>query len=165
MWLVAAADAEAAPVASRRMAERRRKFWGWGYEDQQPPAAEVEQAGRGAREHLGFGPGEVEPPPRLEDVELPPPRIEPPASLAHICRSDPYERVSHAYGKAYRDLVRAFRGRFDHPPDVVAHPGDERELERAARLVRRRGRRGDSLRWRAPAWSAGWSRACPRTPS
>ena len=129
MWLVAAADAEAAPVASRRMAERRRKFWGWGYEDQQPPAAEVEQAGRGAREHLGFGPGEVEPPPRLEDVELPPPRIEPPASLAHICRSDPYERVSHAYGKAYRDLVRAFRGRFDHPPDVVAHPGDERELE------------------------------------
>ena len=112
------------------MAERRRKFWGWGYEDQQPPAAEVEEAGRGAREHLGFGPGEVEPPPRLEDVELPPPRIEPPASLAHICRSDPYERVSHAYGKAYRDLVRAFRGRFDHPPDVVAHPGDERELER-----------------------------------
>ena len=111
------------------MAERRRKFWGWGYEDQQPPQAEVEQAGRGAREHLGFGPAEVEPPPRLEDVELPPPRIQPPASLAQICRSDPYERASHAYGKAYRDLVRAFRGRFDHPPDVVAHPGDERELE------------------------------------
>ena len=25
--------------------------------------------------------------------------------------------------------MRAFRGRFDHPPDVVAHPRDERELE------------------------------------
>ena len=25
--------------------------------------------------------------------------------------------------------MRAYRGRFDHPPDVVAHPGDERELE------------------------------------
>jgi alkyldihydroxyacetonephosphate synthase len=111
------------------MAERRRKFWGWGYEDQQPPAAEVEQAGRAARDHLGFGPAEVEQPPRLEDVQLPPPRIEPPASLAAICRSDPYERASHSYGKAYRDLVRAFRGRFDHPPDVVAHPRDERELE------------------------------------
>ena len=111
------------------MAERRRKFWGWGYEDQQPPAAEVEQAGRAARDHLGFGPAEVEQPPRLEDVRLPPPRIEPPASLAAICRSDPYERASHSYGKAYRDLVRAFRGRFDHPPDVVAHPRDERELE------------------------------------
>jgi alkyldihydroxyacetonephosphate synthase len=111
------------------MAERRRKFWGWGYEDQQQPQAEVEQAGRGAREHLGFGPAQVEPPPRLDEVELPPPRIQPPASLAHICRTDPYERASHAYGKAYRDLVRAFRGRFDHPPDVVAHPRDERELE------------------------------------
>jgi alkyldihydroxyacetonephosphate synthase len=112
------------------MAERRRKLWGWGYEDQQPPAAEVEQAGRAAREHLGFGPQEVEPPPRVEGIRLPPPRIEPPASLARICRTDPYERASHTYGKAYRDLVRALRGRFDHPPDVVAHPRDERELER-----------------------------------
>ncbi len=112
------------------MAERRRKFWGWGYEDQQPAQTEVEQVGRGARQHLGFGPAEVEPPPRLEDVELPPARIKPPASLAHICRADTYERASHAYGKAYRDLVRAFRGRFDHPPDVVAHPRDERDLER-----------------------------------
>jgi alkyldihydroxyacetonephosphate synthase len=111
------------------MAERRRKFWGWGYEDQQPPPAEVERAGRAAREHLGFGPAEVEPPPRLEDLELPPPRLEPPASLAAICRSDPHERASHTYGQAYRDLVRAFRGRFDHPPDLVAHPRDEHELE------------------------------------
>ena len=111
------------------MAERRRKFWGWGYEDQQPPATEVEQAGRAARDHLGFGPAEVERPPRLEDVRLPPPRIEPRASLAGICGTDPYERASHSYGKAYRDLARAFRGRFDHPPDVVAHPRDERELE------------------------------------
>jgi alkyldihydroxyacetonephosphate synthase len=112
-----------------RMAERRRKLWGWGYEDQQPPQAEVEQAGRAARQHLGFEPAEVELPPRLEDVELRPPRIQAPASLAQICRTDAYERTSHAYGKAYRDLVRAFRGRFDHPPDVVAHPRDERELE------------------------------------
>jgi alkyldihydroxyacetonephosphate synthase len=112
------------------MAERRRKLWGWGYEDQQPPAAEVEQAGRAAREHLGFGPQEMEPPPRVEEIRLPPPRIEPPASLAGICRTDAYERASHTYGKAYRDVVRAFRGRFDHPPDVVAHPRDERDLER-----------------------------------
>jgi alkyldihydroxyacetonephosphate synthase len=118
-----------APTGSvLRVSERRLKFWGWGFEDQQPTAAEMEQAGRAAREQLGFGPAEIERPPRLEDLELPPPRIEPPASLAPICRRDPYERASHACGKAYRDLVRAFRGRFDHPPDVVAHPGDEREL-------------------------------------
>jgi alkyldihydroxyacetonephosphate synthase len=66
---------------------------------------------------------------RLEDVDLPAPRIEAPATLSDICRSDPYERALHSYGRAYRDIVRAFRGRFDHPPDVVAHPRDERDIE------------------------------------
>ena len=108
---------------------RRRKFWGWGFDDQQPPHAEVEQAAAGIRAHLGFGDGEVERPDALEDVELSPPRLAPPRSLAHVCTSDTYERAAHAYGKSYRDLVRAFRGRFDHPPDVVAHPTSEAELE------------------------------------
>jgi alkyldihydroxyacetonephosphate synthase len=112
------------------MLESRRKLWGWGYEDRQVSPAEVEQIGRGAREQLGFGPAGVELPPALADIELPPPRIEPPAALAPICSTDPFERATHAYGKAYRDLVRALRGRFDHPPDVVAYPRDEAELER-----------------------------------
>ncbi len=109
---------------------RRRRLWGWGYEDRQQDWAEVEQVARSAREHLGFGPAEVERPVRLEDVELPAPRLAPPESLAAICSSEPHDRVTHAYGKAYRDLVRALRGRFDHVPDVIAHPADEAELER-----------------------------------
>jgi alkyldihydroxyacetonephosphate synthase len=109
---------------------RRRSFWGWGYEDQRPSDKEVEQVGAGAREHLGFAPAGVERPVRLDDLELPAPRIAPPASLADICSSDTYERTAHAYGKAYRDVIRAFRGRFDHLPDVVAHPADEEDLER-----------------------------------
>jgi alkyldihydroxyacetonephosphate synthase len=112
------------------MVERRRKFWGWGFEDQQPAQDEVERVGLGARAQLGFGPAEVERPPRVEELELPPPRLEPPPSLAAVCRTDRHERALHSYGRAYRDVVRAFSGRFDHPPDVVAHPADERELER-----------------------------------
>jgi alkyldihydroxyacetonephosphate synthase len=104
----------------------RRKLWGWGYGE--TAAEELAQVGLGAREALGFGPAEIECPPPLEAIELPPPRVEPPAALAPICSSDPFERVTHAYGKAYRDLVRALRGRYDHPPDVVAHPADEAEL-------------------------------------
>ncbi len=109
---------------------RRRKHWGWGFEDQQPPHEQVEAVAAGAREHLGFPPARVERPARLDDLELPPPRLEPPAALSDVCRTDTYERASHAYGKSYRDVVRAFRGRFDSPPDVVAHPSDEAELER-----------------------------------
>src|SRR3954471_1158529 len=101
---------------------RRAKFWGWGYEDQQPPPDEVQATAAAAREHLGFEPAEVEQPARLEDLELPPPRIEPPAAFAPICSSSPYERATHAYGKSYRDIVRGFRGRIDTPPDLVGAP-------------------------------------------
>ena len=110
--------------------ERRRKFWGWGFEDQQPPDDQVAAAAAGAREHLGFPSADVERPSALEDIELRAPRIEPPGSLAHICSTDLYERVTHSYGKAYRDIVRAFRGRFDNPTDVVARPADEADVER-----------------------------------
>jgi len=110
------------------VAPRRMKVWGWGYEDQQPPPEQVDQVGAGIRTHLGFEPAEIERPTELAAVRLPPPRLEPPASLAPICSTDPYERALHAYGRSYRDVVRAFRGRFDHPPDVVAHPEDERQV-------------------------------------
>ena len=109
---------------------RRRKHWGWGFEDQQPPHDQVGATAAGAREHLGFGPAEVERPVPLDAIELAPAALDPPASLAHVCTSDRYERVTHSYGKAYRDVVRAFRGQFDNPPDVVAQPADEAELER-----------------------------------
>ena len=34
-----------------------------------------------------------------------------------------------ALGKAYRDVVRGFRGEFENPPDLVALPRDESEIE------------------------------------
>ena len=108
---------------------RRRKHWGWGYEDEQPAHEEVRAAAAAMAPVLGFGAAEPERPVPLEEVELAPPHLDPPAHLAEVCATDTYERASHAYGKSYRDVMRAFRGRFDHPPDAVAHPRDERELE------------------------------------
>jgi alkyldihydroxyacetonephosphate synthase len=61
-------------------------------------------------------------------VELRDSRVTPPASLAGVLTDDRHERVSHALGKAYRDVVRGFRGEFPNPPDLVAHPADETEL-------------------------------------
>jgi alkyldihydroxyacetonephosphate synthase len=86
-------------------------------------------AAEGIRAHLGFGADDVEEPVPLERVELPRARLEPPAGLAEICSSDVYDRASHAYGKGYRDVVRGFRGQFDHAPDVVAYPRDAGEIE------------------------------------
>jgi alkyldihydroxyacetonephosphate synthase len=109
--------------------ERRRKHWGWGYEDEQPSEAELRSAAGFLRERLGFGSAEPELPVPLDEVSLPRPRLQPPGSLEAICSTDTHERASHAYGRSYRDVVRAFRGRFERAPDVVARPTDERQVE------------------------------------
>jgi len=67
-------------------------------------------------------------PPTVDELELRPPRLAPPDTLASLCTGDPYERAAHTYGKSYRDVVRALRRDFSRPPDVVAFPSDESGL-------------------------------------
>ncbi len=74
--------------------------------------------------------GPVEEPLAIEAVVLRRPRLEPPPALAEICATDTYARCSHALGKSYSDVVRGFRGQFEHPPDFVATPRDEGDVER-----------------------------------
>jgi alkyldihydroxyacetonephosphate synthase len=108
----------------------RPKHWGWGAESAQLSRAQLEAAAPEIRERLGFGGDSVSDPVPLDAVELREPRVEPPASLERICRTDAYQRASHALGKAYRDVVRGFRGEFPEPPDFVAHPADDSDVER-----------------------------------
>ncbi|MGE0067865.1 MAG: FAD-binding oxidoreductase, partial [Solirubrobacterales bacterium] len=110
------------------MAERRLKHWGWGYEDQTPTATQMREAAEGIRARFGFG-GEVEKPVPLSAVELRAPRLKRPTAFGDLFSDDRYERVSHALGKAYRDVVRGFRGEFENPPDLVAFPREESEIE------------------------------------
>lgn len=110
------------------MVERRLKHWGWGYEDQAPSATQLREAAEGIRARFGFG-GEVEKAVPLDEVELRRPRLKRPTGFGDLFSDERYERVSHALGKAYRDVVRGFRGEFENPPDLVAFPRDESEIE------------------------------------
>ena len=97
------------------MGERRRKHWGWGFEDQVPSSAQLRDTAAVLGAHLGFALAEPEEPVALEQVRLAAPRIQAPAALADICDVDLHARASHALGKSYSDIVRGFRGEFEHP--------------------------------------------------
>jgi alkyldihydroxyacetonephosphate synthase len=65
----------------------------------------------------------------LDAVEVRAPRLRAPDDLSDLFTDEKHERVSRALGKAYRDVVRGFRGLFPNPPDLVARPRDEPEIE------------------------------------
>ncbi|MCI4085043.1 FAD-binding oxidoreductase [Streptomyces sp. MMS21 TC-5] len=105
-------------------ATRTRSWWGWGWADAHPDDAECAAMG-------ALIPGTLAHPlpvPRVRDLGVGRPAVEPPASLAHLVATGPEERAAHAMGKAYRDVARALRGRPGRIPDLVARPTDEREV-------------------------------------
>src|SRR3954454_866741 len=106
---------------------RRRSHWGWGHEDDLPVGSALQDAAAGIAAHLGFGPGDAEEPVPLEAATLPAPRVEAPD--APWASAAPGDRARHAYGAAYRDLVRGMRGDFASAPDVVATPAGEEDVE------------------------------------
>ncbi len=110
-------------------ATRRLKHWGWGYEDQQPPRDQVEGIAKAVTDRLGFEVDEIEEPVPLESIELPEPRVKPPKELAEMFSAERYDRVAHSLGKAYRDVVRGFRGEFANPPDLVAYPESPEDVD------------------------------------
>jgi alkyldihydroxyacetonephosphate synthase len=111
------------------VAARRLKHWGWGYEDQQPSRDGVEGIAKALTDRLGFDVDEIEEPVPLEAVELPEPRLTPPKRFAEMFSDDRYDRVAHSLGKAYRDVVRGFRGEFPNPPDLVAYPESREDVD------------------------------------
>ncbi len=104
---------------------RQRSWWGWGWADAE--VGEAERAELINRLPPGWA-GDLVPVPRVEDLRLRAPRIEPPAALAAICSTEPFDRASHTYGKAYRDVIRSLSGQLPNPPDLVAFPRTEAQI-------------------------------------
>jgi len=105
-----------------------RRFWGWGREGAGPSPEQQRAIAHVLAARFGLGEVTIAPPPRLEELRLPAPGLTPPATLATPCSTTPLERAGHTYGKSFRDVVRALRRDFAHPPDVVAFPRTEDEV-------------------------------------
>lgn len=106
------------------MSDRVRSHWAWGYEDAFPDEAALGKLEKRLAMTLS-GPLERETAVPLGSIELPKPRIVPPYELRAFGSDAPSDRIHHAYGKGYRDLVRAFRGDIKSPPDWVFYPESE----------------------------------------
>ena len=108
--------------------ERRRKFWGWGYEDEGPTPEQQGKIAEVLAARFGIDVPALTPAPRVEELQLRAPRVTPPAALAEICSTSPIDRAGHTYGKSFRDVVRALAREYPNPPDVVAFPRSEGEV-------------------------------------
>ncbi len=118
------------------------RWWGWG------DPARAAGLPAGALALLGERIGAL-PPPRppvsLGAVRLPPPRLSREAH-AELCtivgaehvRADHGERVSHAAGKGYVDLVRMRAGEPAGAPDTIVLPGEHGQLREVLDACARR---------------------------
>ena len=109
------------------MMQPRLKHFGWGREGEGLTSAE--EAFVFERIEQQFGPladSELKPP-RLEDLKLELPRLNPPTSLP-FCSTALYDRAAHTYGKSFPDYVRGLVGDYSSAPDVVAYPRTEEEI-------------------------------------
>jgi alkyldihydroxyacetonephosphate synthase len=105
-----------------------RKFWGWGYDDDQLTAAEHAGVAARTRELAGQDGLALGPVPKVSDFELHKPRIAPPPAFASLFSTTPHDRLSHAYGKSFPDILRMWLRDVPNPPDLVAFPESEAEI-------------------------------------
>ena len=106
----------------------RKSFWAWCLESEEP--TDAQRAALAAKLSKRYGTEiTAKPVPSLDDAELRAPRITVPDSVAGWCSTTTYDRARYAYGAHFTERVRAFNLDFGNPPDVVAHPRDETEVE------------------------------------
>jgi alkyldihydroxyacetonephosphate synthase len=109
------------------------RWWGWGEDGHD--VALPEQALELLRSETGLDPAAGSPHVALEDVRLPPSRLDASvrARLAGVVgeehvRDDRASRVEHAAGRSYPDLVRLRTGSLEAAPDAVVSPGNADEV-------------------------------------
>jgi alkyldihydroxyacetonephosphate synthase len=102
----------------------RPPWWGWG---DPPPFPD-------ALAHLA---GRPTPPVPIDRVQMPEPRL--PDALREYARVDREERLLHAAGKNYPDLVRLRSGDASNAPDGVLYPSSHEEVARFLALCAEEG--------------------------
>ncbi len=122
----------------------RMRWWGWG-DQEHGPALNAHTLGL-LREMVGVGSTTPRPPVALDAVKLPRARLGESAKAALEAivgrdgvRDDHCERVMHAAGKGYVDLVRLRAGTPEGAPDAVVLPAGHEQVRAVLELCAKSG--------------------------
>lgn len=110
--------------------QNARSLWGWGYSSRYEDPEGLRQLGQLIAAGGKVAPRAPSSPVPLAEARIAPCRSDVPSTLAHVLRADDESRAGHAYGRAYGDIVRGFRGDFRGAPDLVAYPTNEDDVRR-----------------------------------
>lgn len=110
------------------MADRKLKYWGWGYADDGLSADQTTALLKTFADGFDIQPTTDGKRPEIADISLAAPRLTPPASLAKICTSEAHERILHSFGQSQPDSIRTFARDYAHAPDVVAYPESAEDI-------------------------------------
>jgi alkyldihydroxyacetonephosphate synthase len=108
----------------------QRSWWGWGTEDAALDAAARTRLATLLATQLDIRSLVPRAVPAVSSLRMGASRFAVPSELEGAVTTARHDRAAHAYGKAFRDLVRALDGDLDAAPDAVAYPSDEDELVR-----------------------------------
>lgn len=106
----------------------RRSWWGWGTTAGALSGTEVTELVARVQALLPEHDFTDHAPPAVGDLEVAPPRVTPPAALGPLFSADVEDRLGHARGKAFRDVVRNLSGDVSHVPGLVARPASEQDV-------------------------------------
>jgi len=111
------------------MSEKKRSFYGWGFEEDAVSAEELGWFERAWSALFRVDRFEPAPMPRESEIVLRAPRASLTPALKAFCTDDKYERLFHCYGRSVHDLARMIHRRdFSNPPDAVAYPRNESDI-------------------------------------
>lgn len=127
------------------MAARAVKWWGWGWEDHALPLESRPVLWKLLCDKLQVPPNLVRAVVPLDQIGVPPSLLSP-TDLTELeslvgeenVAIDNAARITHAFGKGYKDLVRLRAGRVERAPDAVVYPPDEAAVRNLLEFARRK---------------------------
>src|SRR5207245_11542127 len=101
---------------------RQKKFYAWGYADEDLSSEEIKPWEAEIAQRYGLNGFEVTPPPKPEEITLRPSRVKVTSARQSMRRTKHLTRLEHSYGNDGLDTTPICMRSVPSPPAAVASP-------------------------------------------